>query len=52
MYSGQEIVLAQELDIPYALICMVDNVANGLDVKPLTEPEFRAGMLTVFYMLM
>jgi len=45
MTCAQEIVLAQEKNIPYALICMVDNIANGVDDgKQLTEVEFLEGL--------
>lgn len=42
MTAGQEIPLANELDIPYASACMVDNFANGISSEPLTVEQFAA----------
>jgi 5'-methylthioadenosine phosphorylase len=36
MTMASEAVIAQELGIPYASLCSVDNFAHGLDEKPLT----------------
>jgi 5'-methylthioadenosine phosphorylase len=36
MTMASEAVIAQELDIPYASLCSVDNFAHGLEEKPLT----------------
>jgi len=42
MTAGQEIPLANELDIPYATACMLDNFANGISSEPLTVERFAA----------
>lgn len=39
MTMASEAVIAQELDIPYASLCSVDNFAHGLVKKPLTMGE-------------
>jgi purine nucleoside phosphorylase len=39
-----ECILAGEAGLPYAAICTVDNLANGLARAPLTELEFRRGV--------
>lgn len=44
MTAGQEIPLANELDIPYALACMVDNFANGISPEPLTTDQVMAAV--------
>jgi purine nucleoside phosphorylase len=36
-------VLAGELGLPYAAVCVVDNLANGVGAAPLTIEEFEAG---------
>jgi 5'-methylthioadenosine phosphorylase len=41
MTAGQEIPLSNELDIPYATACMVDNFANGISPEPLTVEQFE-----------
>lgn len=43
MTMASECVLAGELRIPYAGVCVVDNLANGVGDAPLTLDEFRAG---------
>jgi 5'-methylthioadenosine phosphorylase len=43
MTIASECVLAGELGIPYAGVCVVDNLANGVGDAPLTMEEFRAG---------
>jgi len=43
MTIASECVLAGELRLPYAAICVVDNLANGIGDAPLTVGEFRAG---------
>jgi 5'-methylthioadenosine phosphorylase len=43
MTIASECVLAGELCIPYAAVCVVDNLANGVGDAPLTMEEFRAG---------
>jgi 5'-methylthioadenosine phosphorylase len=43
MTIATECVLARELGLAYASICVVDNLANGIGDAPLTMEEFRAG---------
>jgi 5'-methylthioadenosine phosphorylase len=43
MTVASECVLARELGLAYAGICVVDNLANGIGAAPLTMEEFRAG---------
>ncbi len=43
MTVASECVLAGELRLPYAAVCVVDNLANGIGDAPLTVGEFRAG---------
>lgn len=43
MTIASECVLARELRIPYAAVCVVDNLANGVGEAPLTMEEFRVG---------
>ncbi len=43
MTIASECVLAGELRIPYAAVCVVDNLANGVGDTPLTVAEFHAG---------
>jgi 5'-methylthioadenosine phosphorylase len=43
MTIASECVLAGELGIAYAAICVVDNLANGVGETPLTMAEFHAG---------
>ncbi len=43
MTIATECVLARELGLAYAAICVVDNLANGIGAGPLTMEEFRAG---------
>jgi 5'-methylthioadenosine phosphorylase len=43
MTIASECVLAGELRIAYAAVCVVDNLANGVGEAPLTMDEFRAG---------
>lgn len=45
MTIAAECVLTKEIGIAYAAVCVVDNLANGLDPTPLTIEEFRAGVL-------
>jgi 5'-methylthioadenosine phosphorylase len=44
MTIASECVLAGELRIAYAAVCVVDNLANGVGDTPLTMAEFRAGV--------
>ena len=43
MTVASECVIAGELGIPYATICVVDNLANGVADRPLSVEEFEAG---------
>ena len=43
MTIASECVLAGELGIAYAAVCVVDNLANGVGDTPLTMAEFHAG---------
>lgn len=43
MTIASECILAGELQIPYAAVCVVDNLANGVGDAPLTMAEFHAG---------
>jgi 5'-methylthioadenosine phosphorylase len=43
MTIASECVLCGELRIPYAAVCVVDNLANGVGDAPLTMAEFYAG---------
>ncbi len=42
MTGAQEADLSQELELPHAMICMVDNYANGVTKQPLTFEAFKA----------
>lgn len=41
MTMASEATLANELDIPYAAVCSVDNYCNGLVERPLTFDQIR-----------
>jgi 5'-methylthioadenosine phosphorylase len=43
MTVGSECIVANELGLDYAAMCVVDNVANGLGAQLLTREEFEAG---------
>jgi purine nucleoside phosphorylase len=43
MTIASECVLAVELGISYAAICVVDNLANGVADVPLAVADFEAG---------
>jgi purine nucleoside phosphorylase len=43
MTIASESVIAGELGLPYAAICIVDNLANGVGERELTVDEFQAG---------
>ena len=43
MTLGSECVVAGELELPYAAICVVDNLANGVAERPLSAADIRAG---------
>jgi len=45
MTMANEAVIAQEMDIPYASACSIDNYGNGLVEKPLSMEEIVAGTL-------
>jgi Phosphorylase superfamily len=44
MTCAHEVMLCNEIKLPYAVVCMVDNVANGLAEKELSVEEFHAGV--------
>lgn len=44
MTVAAECVLARELGLRYAALCVVDNLANGVDELALTTEQFRAGV--------
>jgi 5'-methylthioadenosine phosphorylase len=44
MTIAAECILTREAGIAYAAVCVVDNLANGLDPTPLTIEAFRAGV--------
>lgn len=44
MTIAAECILAKEAGIAYAAVCVVDNLANGLEPTPLTLDEFHAGV--------
>ena len=46
MTIASECVLAGELGIAYAAICVVDNLANGVGGAPLSVEDFEAGKAT------
>jgi 5'-methylthioadenosine phosphorylase len=43
MTAASECIVAQEIGVPYAVICVVDNLANGIATTTLTRDEFEAG---------
>jgi 5'-methylthioadenosine phosphorylase len=43
MTIGSECVAANELGLDYAAVCIVDNLANGLEASRLTFEEFEEG---------
>jgi 5'-methylthioadenosine phosphorylase len=43
MTMASEWVVASQLGIAYAAICVVDNLANGIGEAPLTREEYEAG---------
>ena len=43
MTMASECIVACELGLSYASICVVDNLANGVAEQPLTPEEFEAG---------
>ena len=44
MTVASECILATEVGLPYAAVCVVDNLANGLGDERLTIEEFQAGV--------
>ena len=46
MTVASECILATEVGLPYAAVCVVDNLANGLGDTQLTLEEFNAGVAT------
>lgn len=42
MTIASECILASELTLPYAALCMVDNFANGIHLEKLSYESFRA----------
>ena len=45
MTIAAECILTREVGLAYAAVCVVDNLANGLGVEPLTMEQFHAAML-------
>ncbi|MFN8113305.1 MAG: MTAP family purine nucleoside phosphorylase [Solirubrobacterales bacterium] len=43
MTIASECVIAREMGIAYAAVCVVDNLANGIAAEPLSVEEFEAG---------
>ena len=43
MTMASECIVAGELGLSYAAVCIVDNLANGVSERPLTWEEFEAG---------
>ena len=43
MTVASESVAATELGLPYAAVCVVDNLGNGLAAEQLTREEFERG---------
>ncbi|HXV04708.1 MAG TPA: hypothetical protein VFP23_02250, partial [Solirubrobacterales bacterium] len=41
MTLASECVVAGELGLPYAAVCMVDNLANGIGARPLSAVELE-----------
>ena len=44
MTAASEATLCQERGIGYAMICTIDNWANGIDAEPLTLEAFQEGL--------
>jgi 5'-methylthioadenosine phosphorylase len=44
MTVASECILTSEVGLPYAAVCVIDNLANGLGGAPLTMDEFQAGV--------
>ena len=43
MTVASESIAATELGLPYAAVCVVDNLGNGLAAEQLTREEFERG---------
>jgi 5'-methylthioadenosine phosphorylase len=43
MTIAAESIIAREMGIPYAAVCVVDNLANGIAAEQLSVAEFEAG---------
>ena len=43
MTIAAESIIAGELGLPYAAVCVVDNLANGLDADLLTREDYERG---------
>jgi 5'-methylthioadenosine phosphorylase len=43
MTIAAEAIIAGELGLPYAAVCVVDNLANGVVAEPLSVEDFQAG---------
>src|SRR5262249_37327032 len=43
MTMASECVVARELGLEYACVCVVDNLANGVGSQPLSREEYEAG---------
>jgi 5'-methylthioadenosine phosphorylase len=44
MTIAAECILSKEVGLAYAAVCVVDNLANGLEAEPLTIEQFRAAV--------
>lgn len=44
MTVAAECILGKEVGLAYAAVCVVDNLANGLDTEPLTVEQFRSAV--------
>jgi 5'-methylthioadenosine phosphorylase len=44
MTIAAECILSKEVGLAYAAVCVVDNLANGLDAAPLTIEQFHAAV--------
>ncbi len=44
MTIAAECILSKEVGLAYAAVCVVDNLANGLDAAPLTVEQFQAAV--------
>jgi 5'-methylthioinosine phosphorylase len=43
MTIASECIIAREMEIAYAAVCVVDNLANGIAAAPLSVADFEAG---------